>query len=317
MFADRIGYVRMTKILRERNILNPHAYFNQNNPDYYKSEYWRKPFDWHATSIRVILSNRVYLGQLVFGKTKCKGFYNKKRVAAPEDEWIVVENTHEPLISWQLWDTVQKLMASKRRESTRGEIQPFAGLVKCADCGSSLNLSYDARKGKFTGFSCWVYKNYGKQRCTSHAIGWQTLNQLVLEDVRRHASIALHHTERYMDALVQAKSAKQKQETDRHRREIKATEKRLKELDKILNKLYEDRALERISEERYHSMSAGYEVEHRSLTEQLHTLGEVILQAEEIYSNVQGFVDLIRLYTAIQELNTKVLNGTHRPDCGV
>ena len=66
----------------------------------------------HATSIRVILSNCVYLGQLVFGKTKCKGLYNKKRVTAPEDEWIVVENTHEPLVSWQLWDTVQKLMAT-------------------------------------------------------------------------------------------------------------------------------------------------------------------------------------------------------------
>ena len=63
MFADGIGYVRMTKILRERNILNPQAYFNQNNPDYYKhSDYWRKPFDWHATSVRAILNNPVYLG---------------------------------------------------------------------------------------------------------------------------------------------------------------------------------------------------------------------------------------------------------------
>ena len=62
MFADGIGYVRMTKILRDRKILNPIAYFNQNNPYYYKSEYWRKPFDWHATSIRAILMNRAYLG---------------------------------------------------------------------------------------------------------------------------------------------------------------------------------------------------------------------------------------------------------------
>ena len=60
MFADGIGYVRMTKILRERKVLNPQAYFNQNNPDYYKnSDYWRKPFDWHATSVRVILNNPV------------------------------------------------------------------------------------------------------------------------------------------------------------------------------------------------------------------------------------------------------------------
>lgn len=58
LFADGVGYVRMTKILRERKILNPMAYFNQNNPDYFKnSGYWRKPFDWHATSVRSILMN--------------------------------------------------------------------------------------------------------------------------------------------------------------------------------------------------------------------------------------------------------------------
>jgi len=215
MFADGIGYVRMTKILRDRKILNPQAYFNNNNPDYYKSEYWRKPFDWHATSIRVILSNRIYLGQLVFGKTKSKSFYSKKRVPAPEDEWIVVNDTHQPIISQELWDTVQKLMASKRRETKQGEIQMFAGLVKCSDCGSSLNLSYDTKKQRYKNFSCWVYKNYGKQRCTSHSIGWQTLNHLVLDDVKRHAAIAVHHTDRYMEMLTESSAAKQRFETDK------------------------------------------------------------------------------------------------------
>lgn len=308
MFAEGIGYVRMTKILREKNILNPQAYFNQNNPDYYKSEYWRKPFDWHATSVRVILSNPVYLGKLIFGKTKSKGFYNRKRVQVPEDEWIVVENTHEPIVSQELWDTVQKMMANKRRETSRGEIQPFAGLVKCANCGSSLNLSFDKRKGKYTGFSCWVYKNYGKQRCTSHAIGWQTLNQLVLEDIRRHAAIAHHHTKQYMEMLTQAGAAKQKQETDRQKRELKKAEKRITELEKILQKLYEDRALERISEERYQVMSTGYETEQRELNEKRQILITAINQAEGVYSNVESFTKLIRRYTDVQELDAKILN---------
>ena len=164
MFAEGIGYVRMTKILRERNILNPQAYFNQNNPDYYKSEYWRKPFDWHATSVRVILSNSIYLDKLVFGKTTRKNWHSTKRVQVSEDEWIVVENTHEPIVSQELWNTVQKMMAGKHRETNQGEIQMYAGLVKCAGCGSSLNVSYDAKKQKYKNFSCWVYKNYGKQR---------------------------------------------------------------------------------------------------------------------------------------------------------
>lgn len=105
MFADGIGYVRMTKLLREQNVLNPQAYFNQNNPDYYKtSDYWRKPFDWHATSIRAILNNPVYLGKLVFGRSKTKGFFDKRRVHTEESEWVVAENTHEPLITQEQWD---------------------------------------------------------------------------------------------------------------------------------------------------------------------------------------------------------------------
>ena len=88
-------------------------------------------------------------------------------------------------------------------------------------CGSSLNASYDKKKGKYTGFSCWVYKNYGKQRCTSHAIGWQTLNRLVLEDIRRNAQVAKLAAARYVGVLLRAKLEKEKGETVRAERELK------------------------------------------------------------------------------------------------
>lgn len=309
MFADGIGYVRMTKILRERNILNPQAYFNQNNPDYYKhSDYWRKPFDWHATSVRAILNNPVYLGKLTFGKTKTKGFFDKRRVATEESDWIVVEHTHEPLVSQELWDTVHQMMKARRRENSSGHVQPFAGLVKCAGCGSSLNASYDKKKGKYTGFSCWVYKNYGKQRCTSHAIGWQTLNRLVLEDIRCNAQVAKLAAARYVGVLLRAKLEKEKGETVRAERELKKAEKRIGELDKILAKLYEDQALGKISEARYQAMAPGYEAEQASLQERVSRLREQLAHTQEVQDNVEQFVPLIQKYTDIQELTPHILN---------
>ena len=247
MFADGIGYVRMTKILRERNILNPQAYFNQNNPDYYKhSDYWRKPFDWHATSVRAILNNPVYLGKLTFGKTKTKAS-SISAGCPPRNQTGSWWSTPMSLVSQELWDTVHQMMKARRRENGSGHVQPFAGLVKCAGCGSSLNASYDNKKGKYTGFSCWVYKNYGKQRCTSHAIGWKTLNRLVLEDIRRNAQVAKLASSRYMEMLLSAKLEKEKEETARARRELKKAEKRVEELDKILAKLYEDQAWARLA----------------------------------------------------------------------
>ena len=309
MFADGIGYVRMTKILRERNILNPQAYFNQNNPDYYKhSDYWRKPFDWHATSVRAILNNPVYLGKLTFGKTKTKGFFDKRRVPTEESDWIVVEHTHEPLVSQELWDTVHQMMKARRRENGSGHVQPFAGLVKCAGCGSSLNASYDKKKGKYTGFSCWVYKNYGKQRCTSHAIGWQTLNRLVLEDIRCNAQVAKLAAARYVGVLLRAKLEKEKGETVRAERELKKAEKRIGELDKILAKLYEDQALGKISEARYQAMAPGYETEQASLQERVSRLREQLAHTQEVQDNVEQFVPLIQKYTDIQELTPHILN---------
>lgn len=308
LFADGVGYVRMTKILRERKILNPMAYFNQNNPDYFKSEYWRKPFDWHATSVRSILMNQAYIGNCVFGRTKVKGFFDKTRIHAPKEEWIIVENTHEPIISRELWDTVQQLMKSRRRENCKGEVQMFAGLVKCSKCGSSLNVNVDKKKGKYTGFSCWVYKNYGKDRCTSHSIGWKTMNRLVLDDIRCNAKAAKLATQKYKDMLIAAKTEKKKQETEKCKRELKTVEKRIAELDKILNKLYEDLALEKVTEERYQVMSKGYEEEQSGLKERRNHLTELITRAESAYENIDKFLPIIQKYTDINELNTYILN---------
>ncbi len=107
----------------------------------------------------------------------------------------------KPLVSQELWDTVHQMMKARRRENGSHEVQPFAGLVKCADCGSSLNVSYDGKRGRYTGFSCWVYKNYGKQRCTSHAIGWKTLtatisaSEQVYEDVEAFLPLVRQYTD--------------------------------------------------------------------------------------------------------------------------
>ncbi len=69
MYLGATPHLGISKILREKQILYPQVYFNQNNPDYFQSEYW-----WHATSVRSIINNPVYLGKVVFGRRKTKGF---------------------------------------------------------------------------------------------------------------------------------------------------------------------------------------------------------------------------------------------------
>lgn len=308
MFCDGIGYVRMTKILREKKILNPQAYFNKNNPDYYKSDYWRQNFDWHATSIRVILNNPVYLGQTTFGRTKVKGKTKKKKVATEESEWIVVENTHEPIIDKATWNLAHDIMKNRRRETKSGETQMFAGLVKCSDCGSALNVSRNAKTGKYTSFSCWVYKNYGKERCTSHAIGYKTLYNIVLENIRRQAECASGQKEKYLEMLKNQMAEKANQDIKSVKSELKKITKRIAQLDKILNKLYEDRALEKITEERYLLMNSNYENEYNELKERQNVLTIQIENIETTECNAETFTNLIEKYLNITELNARILN---------
>lgn len=308
MFCDGIGYVRMTKILREKKILNPQAYFNKNNPDYYKSDYWRQNFDWHATSIRVILNNPVYLGQTTFGRTKVKGKTKKKKVATEESEWIVVENTHEPIIDKATWNLAHDIMKNRRRETKSGETQMFAGLVKCSDCGSALNVSRNAKTGKYTSFSCWVYKNYGKGRCTSHAIGYKTLYNIVLENIRRQAECASVQKEKYLEMLKNQMAEKATQDIKSVKSELKKINKRIAQLEKILNKLYEDRALEKITEERYLSMNTNYENEYNELKERQNVLTQQIEKIEATECNAETFTNLIENYLNITELNARILN---------
>lgn len=308
MFCNGIGYGKMTKILRERKVLNPQAYFNKNNPDYYKSDYWRQDFDWHVTSIRALLNNPVYLGQTTFGRTKVKGRVKKTKVATDESEWIVVENTHEPLIDKETWDLVHEIMKNRRRETKRGEVQMFAGLVKCADCGSALNVSYNSKRQAFTSFSCWVYKNYGKERCTSHAIGYKTLYNIVLEDIRRQAESVKDFKTDYLAKLQNQLVSRSNQDLKKFKSELKKAEKRLEQLDKIMSKLYEDRALEKISEERYISMNSKYEAEYTELSEKVKQLKTELETADESMVNAYQFVDMVEKYVDIQELNARILN---------
>ncbi len=166
-----------------------------------------------------------------------------------------------------------------------------------------MNVNYDKKKGRYNGFSCWIYKNYGKDRCTSHAIGWKTLNQLVPKVIRLNAEAAKLATGK----LVAAKAEKRQSEIQRGKRDLKKVDKRITELTKILTKLYEDLALEKISEKRYQTMAPSYEWEQAALKAQREDLAAEIAQGEEIYDYIEPFLPIIWKYTNITELNAHII----------
>lgn len=308
--SEGVGYNKMAKIFREEKVLTPIAYFNLNNPDYFKSDYWRKKFDWHVTSIRAILNNEVYLGKLVYGKQRNKSMKSKEKVRNPKEDWIVVENCHEPIITQELWDTVHKILNAKHRPAKAGEVQMFAGLLYCSDCGHCLTYSQKQRKdGSYHGaYSCWMYKTHGKEYCASHYITFDTIYELVLIDIQRNLFQYRKNTDKFKSILSRKYQSDSQKQAEQITLEYEQKQKRCEELDKIISRLYEDNVLGRIGDERYESMSQSYELEQVEIKKALPILKSKIDELKRQSDCADNFINVIKKYTIIDKLDAAILN---------
>ena len=308
--SEGVGYNKMAKIFREEKVLTPIAYFNLNNPDYFKSDYWRKEFDWHVTSIRAILNNEVYLGKLVYGKQRNKSMKSKEKVRNPKEDWIVVENCHEPIITQELWDTVHKILNAKHRPAKAGEVQMFAGLLYCSDCGLCLTYSQKQRKdGSYHGaYSCWMYKTHGKEYCASHYITFDTIYELVLIDIQRNLFQYRKNTDKFKSILSRKYQSDSQKQAEQITLEYEQKQKRCEELDKIISRLYEDNVLGRIGDERYESMSQSYELEQVEIKKALPILKSKIDELKRQSDCADNFINVIKKYTIIDKLDAAILN---------
>ena len=308
--SEGVGYNKMAKIFREEKVLTPIAYFNLNNPDYFKSDYWRKEFDWHVTSIRAILNNEVYLGKLVYGKQRNKSMKSKEKVRNPKEDWIVVENCHEPIITQELWDTVHKILNAKHRPAKAREVQMFAGLLYCSDCGHCLTYLQKQRKdGSYHGaYSCWMYKTHGKEYCASHYITFDTIYELVLIDIQRNLFQYRKNTDKFKSILSRKYQSDSQKQAEQITLEYEQKQKRCEELDKIISRLYEDNVLGRIGDERYESMSQSYELEQVEIKKALPILKSKIDELKRQSDCADNFINVIKKYTIIDKLDAAILN---------
>ena len=308
--AEGIGYNKTAKLLREEKVLTPIAYFNQQNPDYFKSDYWRKEFDWHVTSIRAILENEVYLGHLVYGKRRNKSIKSKEKVKNPKEDWIIAKNCHEPIISQELWDTVHRILSAKHRPAKNGEVQMFAGLLYCSDCGHCLTYSQKQRKdGTYHGaYSCWMYKTHGKEYCSSHYITFDTIYDIVLTDIRHNLFHYRNNKKHFREFLSRKYMSMKDKAAEQVREEYEQKLRRCDELDRIICKLYEDNALGKIPDSRYVLMMNGYEDEQAELKKSLVPLREQLDVYQSAADSTERFIKVIQQYTTVEKLDAAILN---------
>lgn len=180
MYISGMGQNTIAKVLNNDREPCPSEYKKQSGFKYHNSSRLDTTSYWTYSTIRKILQNELYIGNMVQNKSfrqVCK----KNAVSLPKDKWIVVEHTHEPIIDLEEWNKVQNLLKQNTRQTgLTKNIHIFAGFLKCGDCGRAMVKI--TRKG-VTSFNCGSYNRYGKKFCSIHSITEKELESIVLNDL--------------------------------------------------------------------------------------------------------------------------------------
>jgi len=305
------GLTKIARTLTEEGIPTIRQFSEQNYEDY-PAGMKAKTNMWSMASVRVVLQNKTYLGYVVNGKTTTKSFKNSKLVKKPEDQWIEIPNMHEPLISEDTFNLAQKLIHVKRRETKEKHENIFAGLVKCATCNTNLSLMHSRREGVvYESLICNKYRSYsavGENRlCTAHYTPVTLVNDSVLAYIRVFAAKAKEH-EHDLETYARRFAGKNDDKALQHSQaEINRMNKRIRELDTIVERLFEEYALGNIGAERFQSMSGKYEQEHSNLKERLDALSKKVDEQKDAVGDTMRFLQEILPYTEAETLNREML----------
>ena len=309
---DGFGPAQIARMLRERNILTPVAYYESKGIKCSATKNVRNagPYDWDATTVANIMDRwREYLGHTVNFKTRKKSYKSKKVINNPEREWVIFENTHDPIWTEAIADAVTLARQTRRRPTKMGEMGMFSGMMFCADCGS---IMYQCRATGFRKdqeyYLCSGYRK-SKDYCgTTHSIRTVILEELLLQNLRLIVSFAKEHKDEFVQMVMDMDLKERNRGLAKKKKLLTESEKRIAELDNIFMRLYEDNISGKLTDERFRKLSQNYENEQSSLKDQVVLLREEIEKVESQCANVDRFLSIVERYTEIPELTPHILH---------
>lgn len=260
---------------------------------------------WNAETVHNILRSRIYQGDMVQGIYDCSQFKRTAHKRKSPEEWIITPNSHEPIVDRSLWEQVQDCLNSRKRVMRTGEIQLFAGFLKCQDCGRAM--SYASSQG-IPQYTCGHYRRNGKEVCSCHYIRKDMLQSAVLDDIRRHAQLAQSDEAGFIEKILAISSEKEEQKNRSLHSELDKAMARVTELDKIMKRLFEQLAKGSITDSRFRKLSADYEKEQQELEQRAEAMKSMIEVFRQEQRNSEEWVQLIKQHADIKELDRIVLS---------
>ena len=312
MRASGMGYFAIAAALNDEGIQSPReAYYQargQANPH-------RSINMWSNTTVKTLLRNEVYIGNLVQGKFGSMSYKSHKLVRKSEEEWIRVEGTHEPIISRETWDTVVSIREKRvRKTATSDGIKSiFTGLVYCADCGFKMRNKIDRSPAKdgevkrYSYFICSSYAKSGKSACTIHSISENALYELVLTDIREKAQCVEYDRESMLAQIIRIKDQEQHNRLISYEQELRSASARVIELERLMKNLYEDKCTGVVPQAVFQTLVQKYEAERAQKAAALPDLERKVKAQLENRQDARRWAEIIQRYTNIEALDETIL----------
>ena len=269
---------------------------------------------WTQVQIRQILDNPIYLGKLAMMRVTSVSYKNHKKVRKDPSEWVVTEDTHEAIISQELWDKVreaEKAVSHGKRDG-KGVTQPLSGMLFCPDCGYKMKAAGRKRTLKSGElirecyYNCSSYVLHGKERCATHYISQKQIEAVIIADIRSMAELVVKDEQTARAAFLSKKEQQTSRQSKADIKKLNDSKHRLAELENLMQSVYEDKVMGKIPEHICVSFLEKYEAEQQELRAVIADLEERLSAEKQDREDVEEFIRRLKKYVDVQTLTREL-----------
>lgn len=304
---EGLGNLSICHRLNDMGVLNPTGYKKKKlNQNYNNAKILQEDYSWCPSTVRNILKNDIYIGNVTQGKRRVKSYKVHKVEQVPENEWITVENMHESIIDKELFEKAQGLRKVDTRVQDSGSLSMWAGMLKCADCGRAMHKKYCKNKSGtvYEYYICGTYRKKSNKLCTKHTLKVEELEKAVLETIKLHIGL-LVDTEKLLEQINKSDTKKLANENMENIKQAK--EKEIEKLNNLKRCLYEDWKNDYITKEEYLEYKHKYEQDTEKIKEIMANLDKQKEKQEEIINGNSLWIENFKAHKNITELDRDII----------
>ena len=308
MYASGISPIKIAETLNLEGVMSPATYAY--------SQIGQKPNPnvmglWTATTIREMLNKIIYIGHMAQLRWTSLSYKNHKRFRRDESEWAIVYNTHEPIISQELWNRCQerKKSVAKGRRTKVGYTHPLSGFLFCADCGNKMKLKTAISRStgkRLYRFDCGHHVRYGKAYCFSHFIAASILEEIVLDDIREMAKRIVLDEKTIREEFIRHNAELADKAIKSAKKELQVKRKRIEELSRLMQVAYEDRVKGKMPEDICIGFIQKYSEEQKRLGTEIVDTEKKLTETEDTIQSADEFIRNIKKYLEAPELTREM-----------